>query len=401
MNKQNLLFTIFLFFIILANVSALGVTPARNTLDFNANSRNTYTFKIINSENKDIDLKITTRGDLGQYIDLAERKIHMNSDENEKEISYVLNLPSDLKPGLEIGEIVVTEDASVGEGENYIGATLAVVTQVYVYVPYPGKYAEAKLNVLNADSNDEVTLVVSVASKGEFDLPNVYAIVDIFTSLNEKIDTFTTETYSIKSGEKKDIIYKWNSKDAKVGKYQTKVALVYDDKVINLEDTFSIGEANIELQDLYVNDFTLGQIVKVNMLLENKWSEAIIGVHSIMDIYGKSGNKLDSIKSPDYDIEPFGKQILSSYWDTAGVNEGNYDTKITLEYGTKKIDNDLELTVTTNEIKVYGLGYVISNDNRGDSTESDSLVTILVIVAVILILVNILWFLVLRKYIKK
>ncbi len=394
-----LILVFFIFFI--SSISALGVTPARNTIDYIGKSSNTYSFTIVNSENKDMNLKISARGDLANYINLEKSSVSMSSSDSQVKISYFLNLPEQLSPGTQVGEIVITENPKLEEGENYIGATLAVVTQVYVYVPYPGKYAEAKLNVINADSNGDATFIISVASKGDFDLTDVYANIDVYSALNEKIDSLFTEKYFIASGDKKDIIYKWKA-SVPIGNYKAKVALIYDDKIINLEDEFAVGEANIELQELYVNEFSLGEIVKVNMLLENKWSEAIIGVHSIMEIYSKDGKKLDSIKSPNYDIEPLGKQILSSYWDTSGVKEGSYDTTVSLEYGNKKIDNDLELIVSSNELKVLGLGYVISADKRSsNSSGSNDTVTILIIVIGILVLVNILWFLVLRKYITK
>lgn len=399
MNKKFIILFCCLFLI--SSVLALGVTPARKTLDYSGKSSESFSFTIVNSENKDMNLKISARGDLANYINLGKTSVDMSAADSEVKVSYTLNLPDSLNPGTQVGEIVITETPAEDMGENYIGATLAVVTQVYVYVPYPGKYAEAKLNVINADSNGDATFVISVASKGSFELTGVYANVDIYSSLNEKIDSFNTESYNIPSGEKKDIIYKWDAKNVAIGDYKARVALVYDEKVINLEDDFSVGEATIELQELYVNDFSLGQIVKVNMLLENKWSEPIIGVHSIMDIYGSNGNKLDSIKSPNYDIEPLGKQILSSYWDTVGVSEGSYNTIVSLEYNNKKIDNDLELVVSSNKLQVIGLGYVISSDNRTSSSGGGDMTTILVIAVTILILVNVLWFVVFRKYLKK
>lgn len=399
----HVLFSMFFILAIILSltfVSTLGVTPARNTLDYIGSSSETYSFTIINSEQKDMDLKLGVRGNLANYINLEKTSIHIDSSEEQVKVFYTLNLPKDLSPGTQVGEIIITQDIKSVEGENYIGATLAVVTQVYVYVPYPGKYAEAKLNVINADSNGDATFVISVASKGQFDLSNVYANIDVYSALNEKIDSFNTRSYTIKSGEKQDIIHKWKA-DVQTGNYKAKVALIYDDKIINLEDDFSVGEAHIELQELYVNDFSLGQIVKVNMLLENKWSEAIIGVHSIMDIHAKTGEKIDSVKSPDYDIEPLGKQILASYWDTIGVREGNYDVKITLEYPNKQISNNLEFVVKSNELQVMGLGYVISYDGRTSDSDSSDMVLILVIVVAILVLVNLLWFVILRKYIQK
>ena len=324
----------------------------------------------------------------------------MTSNDESVSVSYTLNLPNELSPGTNIGEIVISESSKQSSGENFIGATLSVVTQVYVYVPYPGRYAEAIMNILNADSNGDVTFIIPISNLGEFDLNNVYANVDVYSSLNEKISSFNTHSINIKSQEKEDLIYKWNAKELSTGNYYAKAAVIYEDKVINLDGTFRVGSTTLELQDLYVNNFNLGEIVKVDMLVENKWSEPISGARSIMEIYGKQGNLLDKIISPDYTISGLSKEIMSAYWDTNGVYEGDYDTKVTLEYANNRIDNNLVLQVSQNKLTVIGLGYVISEDGRSSGGENSTM-TILFIVIGILVLVNLLWFILLRKFVAK
>lgn len=400
--KFNLkLFFCFIFIIFfIFEVSALGVTPARRTIDFSPSLNQKNSFTIVNPEGKNMELNIYVRGELTQYIKLEKTSVSLTSNDASISISYDLNLPSELSPGTNIGEIVISESSKQSSGENFIGATLSVVTQVYVYVPYPGRYAEAIMNILNADSNGDVTFIIPISNLGEFDLNNVYANVDVYSSLNEKISSFNTHSINIKSQEKEDLIYKWNAKELSTGNYYAKAAVIYEDKVINLDGTFRVGSTTLELQNLYVNNFNLGEIVKVDMLVENKWSEPISGARSIMEIYGKQGNLLDKIISPDYTISGLSKEIMSAYWDTNGVYEGDYDTKVTLEYANNRIDNNLVLQVSQNKLTVIGLGYVISEDGRSSGGENSTM-TILFIVIGILVLVNLLWFILLRKFVAK
>ena len=116
--------TFFILVIILSLtlVPALGVTPARNTLDYVGSSSNTYYFTIINSEQKDIDLKLSVRGNLANYINLEKTSIQIGSSEEQVKVSYTLNLPKDLPPGTQVGEIIIIQDIKSIEGENYIGA---------------------------------------------------------------------------------------------------------------------------------------------------------------------------------------------------------------------------------------------------------------------------------------
>jgi uncharacterized membrane protein len=199
MNKN---FLIFCFSLILLNsVSGLGVSPARTTLDFEPGLSNHVNFDILNSEGKDLNLVLAVQGTLSDYISLSSNTIQMSSSEQQKTLSYDLKLPDKLEPGLHTGEVVILEIPKSGEtSEAYVRATLAVVTQIHVYVPYPGKYADAKMNIINANQGEDVTFVFPIVSQGEFDLTSVKVNVDIYSKLNEKIDSFVTNSIDVPSG---------------------------------------------------------------------------------------------------------------------------------------------------------------------------------------------------------
>ena len=196
MKKFLLVILILTFLISAVNYStALGVTPARNTLDFDANKQIPGSFKILNSENIKRELVVQTRGELAKNIILGDRRVDFNSGESEKQVTYSLQFPKTLSPGLHIGEIVISEPPKeISDEDTVVGATLSVVTQIYVYVTYPGKYAEAKLNVQSAGEGEDVQFSISVLSRGEFDLTKVYANIDVYSELNEKIDSFNTNS---------------------------------------------------------------------------------------------------------------------------------------------------------------------------------------------------------------
>jgi hypothetical protein len=401
MKSYKLFLTIILALFLASTISALGITPARNTLDFSPNFQTDASFKVINSEGTTRELVIQTRGELANNIVLKERRLNFESSESEKSAGYTINLPGALSPGLHIGEIVVSEQQKEVEDDNtMVGATLAVVTQIYVYVPYPGKYAEARFNIKSGKKDEGIIISIPILNKGEFDISNAYANIDIYSSLNEKVDSFNTNSVSIKSGDKVDLTHNWK-KDVPVGEYKAKATLIYDGETITLEDTFKVGSEVLDLQQITVNNFNLGEIAKMELLIENKWSEVISQVHSQVQIFSAAGDILADFNSPDYSVEPLSKKVLVSYWDTAGVQEDTYDTKVTLHYsGDKSIDSDLQLVVSDNKIEVIGLGYVLS-ENGGPSGGGDNLVMILVIVIGVLILINVLWFLMLRKFLVK
>jgi hypothetical protein len=396
MNKKIILLILFIF--LSSNVFALGVTPARTTLDFEPNMKKNLGFNVINSGGKDIKVLFSTQGDLAQYITLQTKEAVISSSENSKFFNYELNLPKDLSPGLHTGGVFIIEvPAGTSQAETQVLATLAVVTQVYVYVPYPGKYANAKMIVYNANQGEDVTFVFSAVSAGEFDLTSVRANVEIFNKMGEKVDGFSTSSIAIPSGQKKEIVYKWKA-DVPIGEYRAVGTFIYDEGSINLEEIFSIGSKDLELKEIKAKNFRLGQIVKLEMLVENKWSEPITGAYIETKIKDAAGSIISSFQSPSQNIDALSTKLFNSYWDTAGVRVGTYETEVSINYADKSSKKNLKFQVEENELTIIGLGYVVSAEKSGNR---DTLITVLIIVIVLLVLINILWFMIFRKRFKK
>lgn len=397
MNNKILVILIILFCV--GNVSALGVTPGRTTIDFEPGLTRSVSYEVINSGGTDIGLVMTTSGELGEYITLPVSNADMAGDEKTKEFNYNLNLPQDLSPGLHTGEVFVLQvPGDADKSGATVLATLAVVTQVYVYVPYPGKFANAELTIYNANQGEKVVFVFPVVSAGEFDLTSVRANVDIYNKLDEKVGSFDTDSISIASGDKGEILYEWDA-EVPIGEYRAEAHVIYDEGTINLEEKFSVGNQELELTSIEVSNFNLGEIVKLEMLVENKWSEAIGSAFTETVIRDDNGDVVSAFDSASYVVDALSKKVFVSYWDTAGVKEGKYETEVSINYGDKSSKKNLEFEVGKNDLNVVGLGYVISADSS-DEAGLDTIVLVLIVVIVLLVLINLLWFFMLRKKLK-
>jgi hypothetical protein len=397
MNKKFLL--LILCLLMVGSVYALGVSPGRTTVSFEPGLHKEVTFEVINSWNKDMTLIITAQGELAEYVSIPSSSVFVSASEYSKTLSYSVDLPISLEPGLRTADIFVVEvPTDKDSNSSAVLATLAVVTQLYVQVPYPGKFAEADMVVYDASRGGDVKFVFPVISRGEFDLTSVKANVDIYNSLNEKIDSFNTQTMSIESAQRKELVYNWKA-DVPIGNYRASASVVYDEGVIPLEATFSVGDKDLELQEISVNKFSLGEIVKLNMLVENKWSEPISDAYISTKIKNSRGDVVSSFDSATYNLAALSKQAFVSYWDTAGVRAGDYQTEISINYGDKSSTKNLEFQVSENNLVVIGLGYVIS---EGDSEGGMSgLILVLIVIIVLLVLINVVWFFLLRKRLKK
>ena len=390
------LFILFFGIFLLSSVLSLGITPARSTIDFEPNLKQAITFEIINSEGKDLDLIGTIGGELGEYISLPIKEMHISAEEASKTFNYEISLPDSLSPGLHTGEIVIMESSrNKSQGSTQVLATLAVVTQLYVYVPYPGKYADGRIVIYNANQNEEVTFVFPVVSAGELDLDSVKAIVDIYDKMGIIVDSFETQSISVPSGEKREIVYKWNA-NVPIGEYRAVASLIYDEGTRDLEGIFRVGSKDVELKEIMVKDFKLGEIAKIEMLIENKWSELLSGVFIETKIKDGGENVVSSFQSASQNIDPLSEKIFSSYWDTAEVREGTYEVEVSINYADKSSNKNLKFKVDKNKLTIMGLGYVVSAGSG-----NGMLITVLIIVIIFLLLINLLWFFIFRKKLKK
>ena len=382
------------------SVVALGVTPAKNLLEYKEGSSLSGSFKIINDDAKNRELVIGTRGEFAQNIKLDVRRVSLNSGDTEKIVSYKITVPENLKPGRHVGEIVISEEAKGPTDDNaVVGAVLSVVTQVEVFVPFPGKYAEASMFTKVADDGS-VHVTIPVINLGEFNLARVYANIDMYSDLGERIHSFNTDSIDIPADKKRDLAATWQA-DVPVGSYKAIATVIYDGESTTVENTFQIGTVTLSLEQITVNNFALGDIAKMDLLVENKWSEDFDDVYTQVKIFSDSGNVLADFNSPTETVASLSKKVLSSYWDTAGVQEGTYDTTVIIHYAkSKTVETDLQLIVKENSIEVVGLGYVLSEGGDSDFDISENIVVLLIIIIGVLILLNLLWFFILRRSLK-
>jgi len=393
-----LLISLLVLLIIIPLVNSLGITPGRTTIDFEPNLQKEVGFSVINSGNKEMGIMFDIRGELNQSISLKQVYAQFVAGEEIKSFSYIINLPSKIdKPGLHKAEIVVTElPKDLEEVGAIVGSRLAVISQLHVHVPYPGKYLELEPQIINAQKDGTVLFLIAAVNRGKLDIGKAKATIDIYNSIGEKVAIIETDERTILSGQRIELIGKWTA-NVNSGDYKAYVSVVYDGEIANTEKSFKLGESVLEIQRIEVNDFKLGGIAKFNALVENKWNEEIKDAYLNLIIYNDEGETMADIKSQVYEVEPLAKINMIAYWDTIGVKKGTYDGKLFLKHNKGSFDRDVTVRVSSDEILVMGL----SGEVLIEKLKSSNLQKVLIIAVIILGILNLLWFIVLRKFIMK
>jgi len=393
-NKIIILMSLFILaLIVMPLISGLGITPGRTTINFEPGLDQTVQFSVLNSEHKNMNVIFLIQGELNSSISIFENNIDFLPSEESKPFSYRIKLPDKMEPGLHTAEIVALEVPKANEKGTFVGATVAVTSQLYVYVPCPGKCIETDLNVMDAEPNSTATLIVPVINRGKVGIGDVRAIIDIYTGLNEKITSIETDAMPLEAGKRTELSAKWIV-NVNSGNYIAKVTVFYDDESKDFEKQFAVGTQTLSIESILVNEFNLGDIAKLRILVENRWSQEVKEVFANLLVYNHDNQVMADVKSASENIPPLAKKELIAYWDTVGVNEGEYDGKLMVKYGKKSTDKNLVLKVSESSLDIKGVGYAI----RPQGGRGVNLTTILLIVVILLLLVNVAWFVFFRRF---
>lgn len=393
MNK----YILFIIFILITSSQALaiGLSPARTYYEANQDNHISGTVMIINSDHSNSKLSIYAQGELKDTITFSQQAIIIDETDSSKEFSYTIDASKITTPGEHVGEIVfltLPEDIKAKSDNTAILATTAVVHTVVVTVPYPGKYAQAKLYTSSANIGEPVIFTIPVYNFGKDKIFSISGTVDIYSPTNEKISSVDTQTASLESQQEIKLTTSFLA-NVNPGKYYVVANINYDGTIIKLEDIINIGNLNINIKDMTVSDFRLGQIAKLNIELESLWNEQLNNVYAKVTVYDKSSNIVSQFTTASINIEPYTKKTLNGFWDTQGLSEGTYDIEVELNYGSKTSKKRFETIATLNTLQILNpLGKVT------DSTPKETNDQILLVVAIILlVIINITWMVIVLK----
>jgi len=354
----KIMIVMFLLIITVQNVYALGVSPAREVINFEPGLHKEVTFRILNSQNRDMDAVISVGGELSEYVIFDTNKVSFTSNESVKPFTFRVELPQKIeKPGNNDVNIVITEvPKSTKKGTTMIEARMAVVSQLRIKVPYPGKYAEGELYVSSRD--DDVIITIPLTNFGT-EKVIVKANIKIFDD-KRKLTEIDTDSIEIKTGDVNKITSHWNAPS--MGSYKVLVEVDYG-KVIELEKDFSVGDVFINVSDVLLGKFELGEVVELDITLENEWNELVEKVYADVLVRNKEGDIIDKFKTTSEDIRALSKGTLKGYWDTADISPDVYEFVVKLNYNGKTSEKivmvDIEAELRSMPIEFLRLNIMV------------------------------------------
>jgi hypothetical protein len=354
-------------------VFALGVRPVKTNLDFQEHYEGK--FKIVNNDHKDMKVKLYVEGDLENYITLSQTEIEFKSSEEMKTIQFTMNLvEEELMPGKLEGRIIMEEQLyTKSTAKGYVAANLKLTHKVFVNLPYPEKYIEAKIDVKETDN--EVDLITTVKNLGSTDLDEVKPRVDVFSG-NEKIASYDNPSEQLTVNEEHSFRNYVRKEKLGIGEFKVLSTVNYAEYTLELIEAFTVGNPliNIVRYDKY---FVQEKINELIVEIKSEWNTLIEGIY--LEVFAfKDSKQIFSSKTTSFDLGPYEQRKVTSYFDTRGLELGDYDMNLVLHYGNETVVERYEASIL--DEKAY-----LSKSGRSPITYLLATVIVLLILVVILL----------------
>ncbi|MBI2040522.1 MAG: hypothetical protein HYT16_00285 [DPANN group archaeon] len=310
---------------------SLGIGPAKIQIDFEQGDKEyKQEFIVVNEADaeKPIELYVTGDEEAAKYFKLSQIKAVLKPKET-RGFSFTAKFPDDLSPGQHKVRIGAVESAA---GGGQFGARVGVELFVLVEVPVPGKYLTIdQFYIQNANAGQPTQLSLKVTNRGRETIEKITAVFEILDSKNKRTAAAILSESNLKLTESKTMETEIKTAGFVAGKYHANAEVTYDGIKKSTETNFRVGDLVINIIKVYGDSIKKDTIGKIFVDYESQWSETIKDVRPELKIYLGS-NKIAETQGQQFSVEPFTAGTAAVFWDTRGLNAGEYDIQAVLSY---------------------------------------------------------------------
>jgi len=254
-------------------------------------------------------------------------------------------------------------------------------------------YDTEVMYTLNAISNEKTTFVIPIKNDRETPLEEVYAEITITNLDGEEVGRTKTDTITIEPNSETEIKAEWEN-NVLPGDYLANIYISSSDSNAVFKKTFKIEQRTITIESIQVDEFQLGETIKMDILVQNYLSKEIENTRANILIYNEEENIISSITTENYKLNSSKLNKLTSEWNTEGLSPGTYNAKVQVESEEYKSEKDLVFNIGQNSLQIAGVGFAI---NYAPKNQSDNIALYLIFGFLIVAINIIIWVVYLKK----
>ncbi len=258
---------------------------------------------------------------------------------------------------------------------------------INVRVPNEGKFLEAELKVTpeKISVGQPAFFAVKLLNFGTEDLANLQTEVSVSSPDGSTLmKKQTNKVALLKPGDRDELKTYWDTKGAGSGAYQVQGSIEYGGKNPAVPKvSFQLGDIVIRIMNVST-DLT-DAIAKINVDVQSEWNEKIEKVYAEIVVKNQS-IRYPAIRTSSIDLEPWGAQRLTAFWEREGISPGEYTMDILVYYYDKNANKQVQVSLPH-----------IAQELQAEGT----LMKIALGVLGIILLINLVWFYISMKKKKK
>ena len=321
-----------MFIVLASSCFAIGIMPPSLFINFEPEKNHTFNFLVLDVKYDKVKIENYVRESyLSKYVTLGALEKVGN---DKATFNVTLSLPDKVDvPG--VHRILVGVKELPLEEKRGIGAFAAVQAIIDVLVPWSGEYLKVDLIPQNLAVNSTGTFKIKLSNWGT---ANTTASLKLLIMDLNKVILSTisvADNIFIKSFETKEFEVSVNSTGYAEGAYlAVAIAKTKLKEYSSEEEKFMIGSLKLKILD-FTKTVIQGKINPFKIKVKSYWNDIISDVYAEVQI-SKDGIVVDTFKSPSYEIKPWNKLDIVTYWDTSGIEPGAYLANITVFYQNKE-----------------------------------------------------------------
>ena len=254
-------------------------------------------------------------------------------------------------------------------------------------------YDTQVMYTLNAIAGEETTFVIPINNNQDEAIEGLYAEIEVRDLDGNSIVTIDTEPIRVEPHSNTQITAPWNN-DVLPGDYIAVIYLGSDAADASFTKTFNIDRRTISIESIQVNEFELGEVVNLDIIVHNHLDETIPDTTANLLIYDLEGNIVDNIKTQRTTLNASSLNRLSTKWNTEGLSVAPYNAQLVVAGGDYTDEEDLVFNIGQNTLSVGGVGFAI---NYAPTTNFDSIFVVAIILIGIILINVIIWFVYFRR----
>ena len=355
------------------SVLAFGIAPSSTHLVLDEDKE--FSINIINREKQEMTLQVIVEGPMKDYIEIDKETVQFYFGQEREKVNVKVRSEGIEERGLKETRISF---AKIEEGQGDISARVQLTFLLRTIKPYDGSFINVEILTPNFERSKRNNFVVRAENQGSQTALNVVPVIDIYSRVNENLDTIRGEGVRINPGETREFIIPYTAELAN-GEYYAKATVVYQGEKNEQTKQFKVGEPRIEIESISTSDFRIGGIANFNLVLRSEWGREITGVFAEVEFFDEE-RLVERTRTFTTEVLAYDRTILPIYWDTTDMTAGVYNMNIELNYLNEKQEQTYTIELDRDDLRVVGVGLVTGRETLEDFDYTRILMLVLLLV---------------------